>query len=72
MIFIKQKIKQAFQCVKLDIIQTRKKLTDGLFSLTTEYAKLQLRIQNLERRIEELESNKTHLHEQSYDYAHSY
>ncbi|HLC74314.1 MAG TPA: hypothetical protein VJH88_00485 [Candidatus Nanoarchaeia archaeon] len=63
------KIKRAFARVKEDLSQAKKILSNGIFSLSTEYAKLQLRVQDLERKMEQLEACQ---HEQSYNYAQSY
>jgi cell division protein FtsB len=67
----KWKLKQAFQHVKHDIQALRYTVSNGLFSLSAEYAKLQLRIQNLERQVERLESHHISYNE-GYHYAESY
>jgi cell division protein FtsB len=68
---INWKLKQAFQRVKYDIHKLRYTLTNGLFSLSAEYAKLQLRIQNLERSVERLEGHHNYVTEE-YNLAESY
>ncbi|HLC74425.1 MAG TPA: hypothetical protein VJH88_01060 [Candidatus Nanoarchaeia archaeon] len=69
------KIKRAFLRVKYDLVNTRKRLSDGLFSLTSEYAKMQLRIQHLELKVEQLEAvvqQKQSARLEYPDYAQSY
>lgn len=70
---IHQRLKEAFGKVKRDIMRTRQSLTDALFSLSNEYAKLQLRIQDLEKRVEELEVQQAETGaEARYSYAKGY
>ena len=69
-IFDKWKVQRAFVRVKNDLSHMKTILTNGLFSLSTEYAKLLLRVQNLERKIEQLEAQRQEHY--SYNYAKSY
>lgn len=52
------KVKQAFQAAKKDLVQTRRALTNAIFSLSNEYAKMSVRIRELEQKVEELETKK--------------
>jgi len=67
-IFEKWRIRQAFTRVKEDMLHMKKTLTNGIFSLSSEYAKLLLRVQDLERKMEQFEAQQ----EYSYNYAKSY
>jgi len=69
------KLKRAFQRVKMDIANTRRRLSDTVFALTTEYAKMQLRIQDLEIKVERMEdliSARQTTRLEYPDYARSY
>ncbi len=64
------RLKRAFALVRQDITETRRRLSNALFSLTNEYGKLQLRIQDLEKRVEELDAQKGE--QPQYAYAKGY
>ena len=67
----KQKVKAAFRAVKQDISKTRSTLSGAVFSLSNEYARLQLRVKELEKRLDELEAQQPAA-EQPYSYAKGY
>jgi phage shock protein A len=64
-------IKKAFGRVKQDLVMTRKSLSGVIFSLSNEYAKMRLRMQELETRVAELEEQRVETGSAS-EYAKSY
>ena len=69
---INRKIKRAFSKVKFELVGMRKNLTNGLFALSTEYAKLQIRIQELEKKVDMLESKNVLASELNYNYVENF
>ena len=63
----KSKVKKAFKAAKEDLTRTRKALSNAVFSLSNEHAKMALRIHELEQRVGELEGKK-----QPYNFKSSY
>ena len=54
----KTKVKKAFKAAKNDLVQTRRALSNAIFSLSNEFARMNLRIKELEQRLDELEVQK--------------
>lgn len=56
MIGFKSKVRAAFSAVKRDITTMRRNLFDNIVAISGEHAKLLARIQELEQKVEELET----------------
>jgi hypothetical protein len=54
----KTKVRKAFRAAKKDLVRTRRALSNAVFSLSNEYAKMTMRIRELEQRVDELEGKK--------------